>query len=100
MDQFWLTDKQFAMITPHILNDTRGKEHVDDRRVISGIVHVLSLRDPVLDGLARGFELASEVSRIAAGTDQLDHLAAELNEVCRTGLGHQERALSNITATS
>ena len=41
MDQFWLTDEQFAKIAPLLPNDTRGKERVDDRRVISGIVHVL-----------------------------------------------------------
>ena len=41
MDQFWLTDKQFAKIAPHLPSDTRGKLRVDDRRVISGIVHVL-----------------------------------------------------------
>ena len=40
-DQFWLTDKQFARIAPHLPTDTRGKPRVDDRRVISGIVHVL-----------------------------------------------------------
>lgn len=40
-DQFWLTDEQFAKIGPHLPTDTRGKERVDDRRVISGIVHVL-----------------------------------------------------------
>ena len=41
MDHFWLTDEQFAKIAPHLPTDTRGKERVDDRRVISGIVHVL-----------------------------------------------------------
>ena len=41
MDRFWLTDAQFARILPHLPTDTRGKERVDDRRVISGIVHVL-----------------------------------------------------------
>ncbi len=40
-DQFWLTDNQFARIAPHLPTDTRGKPRVDDRRVISGIVHVL-----------------------------------------------------------
>ena len=39
--QFWLTDEQFAKIGPHLPTDTRGKERVDDRCVISGIVHVL-----------------------------------------------------------
>jgi transposase len=41
MDRFWLTDEQFAKVAPHLPRDTRGKERVDDRRVISGIVHVL-----------------------------------------------------------
>ena len=40
-DHFWLTDNQFARIAPHLPTDTRGKPRVDDRRVISGIVHVL-----------------------------------------------------------
>ena len=40
-EQFWLTDAQFSKIEPHLPRDTRGKARVDDRRVISGIVHVL-----------------------------------------------------------
>ncbi len=40
-DQFWLTDTQFSKIEPHLPTDTRGKARVDDRRVISGIIHVL-----------------------------------------------------------
>jgi transposase len=40
-DRFWLTDARFAKISPHLPTDTRGKPRVDDRRVISGIVHVL-----------------------------------------------------------
>ena len=40
-DCFWLTDSQFAKLAPHLPRDTRGKPRVDDRRVISGIVHVL-----------------------------------------------------------
>ena len=40
-DFFWLTDAQFAKIAPHLPTGTRGKARVDDRRVISGIAHVL-----------------------------------------------------------
>ena len=40
-EQFWLTEAQFSKIAPHLPQDTRGKARVDDRRVISGIVHVL-----------------------------------------------------------
>src|SRR5436309_12206813 len=38
---FWLSDKQWARIEPHLPTDVRGVERADDRRVISGIVHVL-----------------------------------------------------------
>jgi len=40
-DTFWLSDARFERIKPHLPTDTRGKQRVDDRRVISGIVHVL-----------------------------------------------------------
>ena len=40
-DCFWLTDDQFARLEPHLPTKTRGVPRVDDRRVISGIVHVL-----------------------------------------------------------
>ena len=38
---FWLNDDQWEKIQPHLPTDVRGKERVDDRRVISGIIHVL-----------------------------------------------------------
>jgi transposase len=38
---FWLNDDQWRQIEPHLPQDVRGKERVDDRRVISGILHVL-----------------------------------------------------------
>src|SRR5438094_9843154 len=40
-DHFWLNDRQFTRLAPHLPTDTRGKPRVDDRRVISGTVHVL-----------------------------------------------------------
>jgi transposase len=40
-DHFWLTDAQFAKLRLHLPTDTRGKPRVDDRRVISGIIHVI-----------------------------------------------------------
>jgi transposase len=40
-DCFWLSEDQFARLAPHLPTDTRGKPRVDDRRVISGIIHVL-----------------------------------------------------------
>jgi transposase len=38
---FWLNDEQWRQIEPHLPTDVRGKERVDDRTVISGILHVL-----------------------------------------------------------
>ena len=38
---FWLSGQQWARIEPHLPTDVRGVERQDDRRVISGIVHVL-----------------------------------------------------------
>jgi transposase len=38
---YWLTDEQFERLVPALPRDTRGVPRVDDRRVISGIVHVL-----------------------------------------------------------
>lgn len=40
-DFFWFTDAQWARIEPLLPKDTRGVERVDDRRVLSGIVHAL-----------------------------------------------------------
>ena len=40
-DVFWLNDEQWSRLAPLLPNDTRGVPRVDDRRVISGIVHVL-----------------------------------------------------------
>ena len=38
---FWLSDEQWERMEPQLPTDVRGVERVDDRRVISGIVHVL-----------------------------------------------------------
>jgi transposase len=37
--QFWLTDEQVERLRPHFPR-ARGKPRVDDRRVLSGIIHV------------------------------------------------------------
>lgn len=38
---FWLTDEQWAAIEPLMPKNQSGARRVDDRRVISGIIHVL-----------------------------------------------------------
>lgn len=39
--EFWLSDEQWAAIAPLLPRNQCGAHRVDDRRVISGIVHVL-----------------------------------------------------------
>jgi len=38
---FWLSDEAWAAIEPHLPQNQPGARRVDDRRVISGIVHML-----------------------------------------------------------
>ncbi len=38
---FWLSDHQWQLIKPHLPYRAAGKRREDDRRVISGIIHVL-----------------------------------------------------------
>jgi len=38
---FWLTDTQFERLKRLLPNKERGVKRVDDRRVISGIIHVI-----------------------------------------------------------
>ena len=38
---FWLNDKQWARIVPHLPSGLQGPERGDDRRIISGIIHML-----------------------------------------------------------
>ncbi len=38
---FWLSDEEWVRIEPHLPRGRRGAHRVDDRRVISGILHML-----------------------------------------------------------
>ena len=40
-DLFWLTDEQWTVLEPFMPVNQPGARRVDDRRVISGIVHML-----------------------------------------------------------
>ena len=40
-NEFWLSEEQWSRLKPLLPNKPRGVPRVDDRRVISGIVHVL-----------------------------------------------------------
>mgnify|MGYP006281610385 FL=1 len=40
---FWLPDEAWAAIEPHLPKNQPGARRVDDRRVISGIMHVLKV---------------------------------------------------------
>ena len=49
-DFFWFSDAQWARIEPLLPTDVRGKTRVDDRRVLSGIVHALRCGGRWTDG--------------------------------------------------
>lgn len=61
---YWLSDEEWTAIQPHLPTGRRGARRVDDRRVISGILHMLKSgarwRDcPVEYGPTRRFTIAS-----------------------------------------
>src|SRR2546428_13656956 len=41
--EFWLADRQWAAIEPLLPKNQPGARRKDDRRIISGIVHVLKI---------------------------------------------------------
>jgi transposase len=41
--EFWLDDRQWAVIEPLLPNNQPGAHRKDDRRIISGIIHVLKV---------------------------------------------------------
>ena len=43
MALFWLSNEAWAAIKPHLPSNQPGAQRVDDRRVISGILHVLKV---------------------------------------------------------
>lgn len=38
---FWLNDRQWENVEPLLPKNVQGKRRIDDRRVISGIIHVM-----------------------------------------------------------
>jgi transposase len=38
---FWLDDLQWSVLTPHLPKNQKGARRKEDRRIISGIIHVL-----------------------------------------------------------
>lgn len=50
--EFWLNNRQWRRLEPLLPNKPRGVPRVDDRRVVSGIVHVLRSGGRWVDALA------------------------------------------------
>jgi transposase len=42
-DLFWFSDEQWSKIEPHLPTNQRGPERKDDRRILSGITHVMKV---------------------------------------------------------
>lgn len=57
---FWLDDDAWAAIELHLPSNQAGARRVDDRRIISGIIHVLKSGCPWLEGLSAGIRPADD----------------------------------------
>lgn len=84
---FWLSDEAWGRIEPHLPHGQPGKPRVDDRRVISGILHVLKV----------GLPLAGHALRLRSAHDGLQPLqqvvsARDLAAAVRQDRGHRPRA--------
>ncbi|UED33757.1 transposase [Rhizobium ruizarguesonis] len=65
--EFWLDDQQWAVIAPLLPTNQPGAHRTDDRRVISGIIHVLrsGCRWQDCPPLATGLQQPSTIASIA-----------------------------------
>ncbi len=59
---FWLSDDAWAPLEPHLPKNQPGARRVDDRRVISGIIHMLT-------GTSQCLMIAAARIRIAGNTN-------------------------------
>lgn len=59
---FWLDDAQWAAIEPHLPKNQPGGRRIDDRRVISGIIHALT------DTIGRPFAFELSAGSVAEST--------------------------------
>jgi transposase len=50
---FWLSDEAWKTLEPHLPHGKPGKPRVDDRTVISGILHVLGWDHGLHDNVRR-----------------------------------------------
>ena len=82
---FWLDDEQWARIEPHLPSDVRGKERVDDRRVISGILHVLKSGCRWKDWEERMFP--TDVVIVAGARTPMARYTGSFSEVSAIDLG-------------
>ncbi len=62
---YWLSDAEWARIEPLLPRGRKGARRVDDRRVISGIVHMLQVRG-AMAGLPAGVMGRTRRSTIAS----------------------------------
>ena len=57
---------------------------------------LVGTRDPIADGLRRRLELSGQVVWVAASTDQINHLAAELHRLRKSGSRHDDTVRESV----
>lgn len=83
---FWLSDTAWAAIEPHLPHGKPGKPRVDDRRVISGILHVLKTGCRWRDGAGR-IRTANDGLQPVSSLGPAWHLAAGVRKDGGNGAG-------------
>ena len=69
---FWLSDEAWNALSPHLPRGTPGKPRVDDRTVISGILHVLKT----------GLSMERRSARLWAADNDLQPLQSLVSASC------------------
>jgi transposase len=78
-DLFWLSDEAWAALEPHLPHNQPGKPRVDDRRVISGILHILKTDGRRRDGVVTLTAAKCIKADLVAGQAQAAMLAADFH---------------------
>src|SRR6478752_5094252 len=103
---YWLSDAEWRRIEPLLPRGRKGAHRVDDRRVISGIMHMLksgsrwrdcpeALKD-VYKLLEEGFDLLHFVCHGVADSDNISNAALELSARTQDGRGWETNELKSL----
>jgi transposase len=104
---FWLGDRQWARLKPHLPTNQTGPKRDDDRRIISGIIHMLQCgarwRDcpperPVIPNKSNRVTLHPFCKRVYKGRNVIERCFCRLKDFRRVATRYDKLA-RNFLAT-